>query len=68
MINRVITNECDTINKLFILIILVLSIFKVTDPDEKEPLRGKCPRRYVLESRLQSQHTLVHSREIKLIG
>ena len=65
MINRVITNECYTINKLFIPIILVLSIFKVTDPDEKEPLRGKCPRRYVLEFLIQYQHTLVHLREIK---
>ena len=50
MINRVITNECYTINKLFILIILVLIIFKVTDPDEKGTLRGKCPRRYDLEA------------------
>ena len=49
MINRVITNECYTINKLFILI-LVLIIFKVTDPDEKGTLRGKCPRRYDLEA------------------
>ena len=48
MIFLVITNECYTINKWFILIIVVLSIFKVF-PDEKEPLRGKCPRRYILE-------------------
>ena len=50
------------------MIILVLSFFKVTDPDEKGTLRGKCPRRYDLEAWIQYQHTLVHLREIKLIG